>query len=719
MLAVGLTPAAVAPARAAVARGGAGFVSSGRSASARPIAPRAPTGPPLVSGSSAFEAPRQPVESEVESAAASEDPLVRNGLGSPLCGLPTDELPAAGSEDCRTSGFLAASAPTQNWSFDTNIDTPLGLGGVGVDPLLQDYLVRPAWIALVWLVRGLLVGLEWSYTLDLLRGPLTGNLAQALHGAEAQLTRPLLESALALAAILTAYDGLVRRRVAQTLGEAATTLAMIAAATFVIADPGGTIGALAQLAEEASVGAFSAVRDGDPQRPYAALAASLRELYAASIEAPWCFLEFGDVSWCEQPPELDPRLRKAALRIAGESEAQASESGHDGPGGEALRTRAQLLRGARTNGELFLALPANGLLRNSVKDEGSLLSVLCGGGSDATLCRGPTAAQAEFRTGSGTLPRIGGVCVIALGVLGLLLLLGFVTMRLLEAALFGVLLLLLAPAAALAPVWGESGRAAFRSWASRLFAAVTAKLLWSLVLGALLMTLRLLLALEGIGWLAQWLLMGALWWSAFLQRHRLFAQRGGRVRLLAVRGGYHFDRDRRAQVAIGRRVGRDAWRRASSRSSRRLRSGGEPAAAEQRDAGRAGAADEVAATWRASRDLASVRQEGSGEAAHPPRPAGGGVARGADAAGADRDADVGSADRGPGAVGVDWGPGAVGDDWGPGAVSDDWGPGAAGRNRGFTAAQRERIEQAGREAWGEEWKTRGRSGRYARRVRGR
>jgi hypothetical protein len=629
-------------------------------AGGRSPAPRAPTGSPLVSGSSAYEAPRQPVESEAESAAASEDPLVRNGLRSPLCALPAAELPAAGSEDCRTSGFLAASTPSQNYSFDTNIDTAFGSSGLGVDPLLQDYLVRPAWTALVWLVHGLIVGLEWSYTLDLLRGPLTGNLEQALRSAEAQLTRPLLASALALAAILAAYDGLVRRRVAQTLGEAAATLAMIAAAMLVIADPGGTIGAVAQLAEEASVGAFGAVQDGnDPQRPYVALGASIRELYAASIEAPWCFLEFGDVSWCEQPRLLDPRLRRAASRIASQSEAQAGESGHDGPGGEALRKRALLLRGARTNGGIFLALPANGLLRNSVKDEESLLSVLCGGGGDATRCRGPTAAQAEFRTGSGTLPRIGGVCLIALGVLGLLLLLGFLTMRLLEAALFSVLLLLLAPAAALAPVWGESGRAAFRGWASRLLAAVTAKLLWSLVLGALLMTLRLLLTLEGIGWLAQWLLMSALWWGAFLQRHRLLARGGGRVRLVAGRGEYRSDRGGQAPTAIGRRAGRDAWRRATSRSSRRLRSGHEqPGESQRRDAGEAGVADEVAATWRASRLPASVRREGSGGAAHRPQPADAGGVSGLGATGASSGFSAGGTDRGLGAAGANSGPGA-------------------------------------------------------------
>ena len=48
-------------------------------------------------------------------------------------------------------------------------------------------------------------------------------------------------------------------------------------------------------------------------------------------------------------------------------------------------------------------------------------------------CRGPTAAQAQFRTGSGTWARVAGLLLIVAGVLGMLLLLGFVALRLLGA----------------------------------------------------------------------------------------------------------------------------------------------------------------------------------------------------------------------------------------------------------------------------------------------
>src|ERR1035441_6549405 len=84
--------------------------------------------------------------------------------------------------------------------------------------------------------------------------------------------------------------------------------------------------------------------------------------------------------------------------------------------------------------------------------------------SEATNCDGPDAAQAQFRTGAQTPARLGGLLLIAAGMLGMLLLLGFIVLRLLAASLFSLLYLLCAPAMVLAPAFGEGGRAVFRKW---------------------------------------------------------------------------------------------------------------------------------------------------------------------------------------------------------------------------------------------------------------
>ena len=68
------------------------------------------------------------------------------------------------------------------------------------------------------------------------------------------------------------------------------------------------------------------------------------------------------------------------------------------------------------------------------------------------------------------------------GALGMVLLLGFIALRLLSAAIFSLLYLLLAPGMVLAPALGEGGRAIFRRWAGQLLGAVVSKLLFSFLL---------------------------------------------------------------------------------------------------------------------------------------------------------------------------------------------------------------------------------------------
>jgi hypothetical protein len=487
-----------------------------------------PTGPPLTGG------PSSSGESAAEEAGieAEADPLVSNGLGSPLCRIaPGNEaLSSSSRRNCETSGFVASPAQTGDLGIDVHIDTGLlGLSSGGLLVTVQDLCVTPLWMALLWAVHALLVMLEWCFTLDLLdSASVQSGLARGLRQMQAAFTVPWLATVLAAASALTAYNGLVRRRVAETLGQALLTLAMMAGGFWVMLDPTGTVGALGAWANQASLGTLAVTARGAPSGAGRTLADGIGSLFAAAIEAPWCYLEFGDVGWCRDASRLDPRLRSAALAIASEEEARADCAAAKSPGScagqgagdaSALRTSASLLRSARTNGAIFLALPANGSARNAINDPSSLLRAICQS-EDATGCRGSAAAEAEFRTNRGTWPRVGGLLLIVAGVLGMLLLLGFIALRLLTAALFSLLYLLLAPVAVLAPALGENGRVAFRRWIAQLLGAVVSKLLFSFLLGAVLFVLSILADLEALGWWTQWLLMSAFWWSAFARRHQ-------------------------------------------------------------------------------------------------------------------------------------------------------------------------------------------------------
>ncbi len=505
-------------------------------------APRAPSGPPLLSGPQAAQGNQAAQGDQVEQASGSgtggstpvdeADPLVSNGLQSPLCqSSGTGEaLPTSAMQDCRTSGFVAAPAPTENYAFDVHTET----GSLEVEPeeLLQKYVLAPVWMALVWVVHAVIVALQWCYTIDLLNSSAMGSVTQALRALADSFTQPWLAGALAVASVIALYHGIVRRRVAQTLGEALLMAAMMAAGLWVIVDPTGTVGSLGRWSNEVSLGVLGAADRGTPAGASRALAEGMAEVFSTTVEAPWCYMEFGNVQWCRDPALLDPRLRAAGLVIAGVQQARTECTLDSGPlalcarpgsgQARALSQSAQLLREASTNGGLFLALPADQPERNSVEDSGSLLHVLCGG-DEADHCTGPTAAQAEFRTDTGTWPRVEGLLLIVAGAGGLMLLLGFIALRLLEAGIVALIYLLMAPVAVLAPAFGDGGRGAFRKWATRLLGAIASKLLYSLLLGVVLLATRILLGLQSLGWWVQWLMVSSLWWGAYRHRHQLFA----------------------------------------------------------------------------------------------------------------------------------------------------------------------------------------------------
>ncbi|HEX3518253.1 MAG TPA: hypothetical protein VHT29_04380 [Solirubrobacteraceae bacterium] len=467
-------------------------------------------------------------EGEGDAPQQQADPLVSNGLASPSCQAATAvDLTAGDRRHCESSGFVATAAPTGNYGIDVHIDTGvLGVSSNWLSTAVQDILIAPAWMGLVWAVHALVVMLEWCFTIDLLPGAAAGGLGRGLRQTEATFTQPWLPLVLSVASVIALYHGLIRRRVAQTLGEVVLMVAMMVGGLWVISDPSGTVGALGAWANQAALGTLAVAAQGAPTQPERVFGTSLDTVFSAAVEGPWCYLEFGDVVWCREPGRLDPRLHSAALKIATAELMQigcgSSSSACVSPSSPSARTiehSAQMLRSAQSNGAIFLALPPNGSARNSINSQASLLRTMCQS-ANATSCRGADAAQAQFRTQSQTWARLCGLVLIALGTLGMLLLLGFLGTRLLAAALFGLLYLLLAPAMVLAPAFGESGRALFRKWGMQLLGTVVTKLLFSFLLGVVLSLVGLIESLTALGWWTQWLLMSVLWWGAYMRRHQ-------------------------------------------------------------------------------------------------------------------------------------------------------------------------------------------------------
>jgi hypothetical protein len=289
------------------------------------------------------------------------------------------------------------------------------------------------------------------------------------------------------------------------------------------------------LADQAALGTVAAATTGNPDAPSGTFDGSLGQVFDEAITGPWCYLEFGDVEWCRDSSQLDPALMSTARKLQRLYAAGAACSGGAPglvvcpPGGSAEQRSysetAAALGAARTNGALFLALPAGGPGRNGLSSQTSLPSLfatLCGS-NDVAACTAGTAPQAEFRTAADTWPRAGGLLLITIGTAGMLATLTFIAMRLFGAALGLLVYLMLAPLAILAPTFGYAGRATFRRWILRLLGAVVAKLVYSLMLGVLLLISGLLAGITTFGWWTQWLLVSTFWWLAFEHRHSLLS----------------------------------------------------------------------------------------------------------------------------------------------------------------------------------------------------
>ena len=481
-------------------------------------APKAPSGPPLSAESAG-------ARSEAATAPPSGgDALVENGLGSPSC--KKGELSGSAQRNCELAGFVAAPDPTGNFAFDVNINTGIGEVGNYFASITQDF-AGFGWMMFVSVTHGLVVVFEWCYSFDLLREQkVLEELTSGLHGARVAFTEPWMMFALSVASVFVVYYGLIRRRVADTLGQTLAMLAMMGMGLWLIMDPTGTVGALDHWANQAGLGTLATVASGSPEEPRRTLVEDMGALFSATVGAPWCYMEFGNVAWCEGAGALDKPLHEAGLAIAKKEQSESGCRSLCGPGAgpkdRMLAASAALLREAKSNGELFLALPANEEARNSTKEEWSLLNVLCGGGGKpADKCSGKTAAQAEFRSEKGTQPRLIGIFLIWMGGLGMLLLFGFLALHLLSAAIRTIVFLLMAPAAVLAPAFGDGGRSLFRAWTMRLLAAVVSKLVFSFLLGAMLMTMNLLLHLTVLGWWGDWFLVSSFWWGVFFKRHQM------------------------------------------------------------------------------------------------------------------------------------------------------------------------------------------------------
>jgi hypothetical protein len=443
------------------------------------------TTPPAVA-----QAPR---DTAADSAYA--DPSRALGATSPSCRY---QLDAVARRSCQASGSVASPHPLSAYGMDVRVGFSITDPGKSFLSALQS-VAAAVWMGLLWLIKGVLLLLEWAFSLDLTRQGMP-KIRETLARLQNQAFGDWwLLLAISIAGLWGMWRGLVQRRATETLAGLAATIALIVGGLVIIARPEDTVGRAAQAANETGLAVLAAASGQPVDQPRTALAGTLRRVFSDTVRDPWCALEFGSIDYCDEATG-DRRLS--------------------------------------TNAELWLAYPAQswqrGRLHTLMKppDHGGISAVgiakrvLGIGGEDRKLPGDvedlvrDAPNQARMQDAGGTFPRLALLLMILVGLLGAGALYAYLGVRLLLAAGMTLVLLLIAPAMLLAPAVGDSGRATFIGWIKRLVGAIAAKLIYAVLLAVVLAASRVFTGLD-IGWFGTWLLSAAFWWGVFIKRHEI------------------------------------------------------------------------------------------------------------------------------------------------------------------------------------------------------
>lgn len=420
------------------------------------------------------------------------DPFPGLGGESPSCKAATGQAAA----NCRGSGSIAHRYPIGNYGFDIHIDTGFDAPSGSFFSAIQNVL-EFCWLALLYLVKGVLLLLDWAFSLNLVNdnmSDLRRGLAQVdeIFGGNSTF----FLAAIACLGMWGIWRGFVQRQTIQTLAGLAGSVGLMIVALVLIHNPVGTVGEVSALANGGARSVTATMADaGGEDEQSDGFSSGMEGVFAAIALRPWCALQFGDVDFCLRKPPLDADLY----------DADAAEFKDDA-------------RAAPTVADLFLKFPANGSERNDLYENWK------GDGKS-------TAAKMSMMKRGSTAARVALFAVIAVGVLGAIVLLAWLGFKLVGYAILALFFILLTPVMLIAAALGESGRRTFAGWGKRLFVSLIAQFLFAVLLGLVLFTAALLGGLNGIGWFGLWLIQTIFWWTAFFKRHEIIGwlTLGGRV----------------------------------------------------------------------------------------------------------------------------------------------------------------------------------------------
>lgn len=516
---------------------GAGGESAGGGGSGRPKGGKRQT-PGTTAPVAVGTRPTEGESAPPTSFGGSLDPIAVLDIQNPLCGERRN-LSAAQLRNCRSSRSPEAEYPPGNYGWDIHIESG-GFVTTLLAPVASLILLIASvtWLIFLLMLKGCLIILGFTFSLS----PFTDNtmlkeISNGLGRFFRYFTSPWLTSLFVILGAWGLFNGIVRRRAGETVSGMIVALMMMLGAMWVIHAPQDTVGRFARTINQASLAAVSAPSSGRINTPTRSYNDAMARVWHQITEVPFCAMNFSDVHWCMNAEPSQGALEAAKGGLdANEGNMRLLLKALPNDDEQAQRTLnrylAALFGPAPTIRDLYLRFspqsgPRDALWTYYHGTSDNEVGLPLGIGPQLNVGGGTSGAapeKVEMQGRSGLPTRLLLVVVFVIGLIGGLALLLWIAMKLVMAAAASFVLVLATPVAMFFPVFGQAGRAAFVRWLTSLIGAIVAKLIFSALLGIVLLGSSVLGA--GIGGSSPTLGLiatMAFWWSVFLNRERFLA----------------------------------------------------------------------------------------------------------------------------------------------------------------------------------------------------
>lgn len=437
------------------------------------------------------------------------DPISGLGIRNPVCERPGQIRERLTRISCEENGTPQGVYPAANYGFDIHISTgvthPIGDLTYGFDTILNGI-----WLGLTFVLGEILALLGLAFGLNPFGdGRTMSQLTAALGRIYAGVTDPWLTTLVVCGGIWFAYKGLVKRELAASVAGTLAAIAMLVVGLWVVHQPRASVGRVAGLADEISLGVISAPQTGSVNRPIGSYAEAMSRVWSRLVEVPFAGLDFSDVRWAlSKPPgeavekanekfceDVGALAQLAVLAEMGSEEAKQACAAY---------ARRRYGRPRRVI-DLYLRSSPGSPARDALWDYFD---------NDDTY-KPKVAAQG----GDGALTRLSMLALFTIALVGSILLLAWLAVRLFTQAAIAFVLLLIAPFALFFPLLGDSGRRAFKTWGLELLGAIVAKVIYAAFLSVVLLGTVILGKVDGpAGSATGFLLSSVFTWSVFLKR---------------------------------------------------------------------------------------------------------------------------------------------------------------------------------------------------------